>query len=308
MIRNNQVQFWGKHLSFSLVCLFFIALFLLQYQNAHGQADEASRSRNQPIKPFRIIGNIYYVGASDVTSFLITTPQGHVLLDGGFAATVPQIKENIKALGFRIEDVKILINSHAHSDHAGGLAELKGLTKARLFASRADAALLASGGKGDPNFGDDYAYTPVRADEILRDGDTIKLGGVILTARLTPGHTKGCTTWTMKVSDGGKSYDVVFLGSISAPGYQLVDNAQYPNIVEDYERTFRLLKKLPCDVFLGSHGIFFGLREKIARLAESPKQNPFVDSEGYRNFLNQAEESFRERLKKQQQERVRGAT
>lgn len=303
MLRNNQNQFRGKHSPLILACLFFITLFLLQCQNAHGQADEVSRSWNQPIKPFRIIGNVYYVGASDVTSFLITTPKGHILLDSGFAETVPQIKENIKALGFRSGDIKILINGHAHYDHAGGLAGLKELTKAKLFASRDDAVLLASGGKGDPNFGDDYAYTPVRADKILRDGDTVKLGGVILTARLTPGHTKGCTTWTMKVSDGGKSYDVVFVGSTSAPGYKLVDNARHPNIAEDYERTFRLMKKLPCDVFLGSHGRFFGLREKIALLAENPKQNPFVDPEGYRNFLKQAEENFREQLKKQQQQR-----
>ena len=304
MVQNNQFQFRGKRLSAGHARLFFVTLFLLLCQNARGQENEGNRSWNQPVKPFRVVGNVYYVGASDLTSFLITTPKGHILLDGGFVETVPQIKENIKTLGFRIEDVKILINSHAHSDHAGGLAALKRLTKAKLYASRADAALLASGGKNDPNFGDDFAFTPVQADKFLRDGgDTIKLGGVILTAHLTPGHTKGCTTWTMKVSESGKSYNVVFVGSTSAPGYKLVDNAQYPNIAEDYERTFRLLKKLPCDVFLGSHGRFFGLPEKIALLAEYPKQNPFVDAEGYENYLKQAEENFREQLKKQQQER-----
>ncbi len=303
MVQNNQFQFRGKRLSPGLVCLFSITLFLLLCQNAYGQENENNRSWNQPVKPFRVVGNICYVGASDLTSFLITTPKGHILLDGGFVETVPQIKENIKTLGFRLEDVKILINSHAHNDHAGGLAALKTLTKAKLYASRADAVLLASGGKGDPNFGDDFVFTPVQADKILRDGDTIKRGGVVLTALLTPGHTKGCTTWTMKVSDGGKSYNVVFVCSTSAPGYKLVDNAQYPNIVEDYERTFRLLKQLPCDVFLGSHGRFFGLQKKIALLAENPKQNPFVDSEGYENYLKQAEENFREQLKKQQQER-----
>jgi metallo-beta-lactamase class B len=304
MTQSNQFHPRGKHLSSGLICLFFSTLFLLLCANAYGQQNETNRSWNQPVKPFRIVGNIYYVGASDLTSFLITTPKGHILLDGGFAETVPQIKENIKSLGFRIADVKVLINSHAHSDHAGGLAALKGLTKAKLYASRDDAVLLANGGRNDPNFGDDFAFTPVQADKILSDGgDTIKLGGIILTAHLTPGHTKGCTTWTMKVSESGKSYSVVFVGSTSAPGYKLIDNARYPHIAEDFERTFRLLKKLPCDVFLGSHGRFFGLPEKIRLFTENPKRNPFIDSEGYGNYLKQSEENFREQLKKQQQER-----
>ncbi len=223
--KSKHIQIREKCFLFCLACLFFIASFLGQWQKASGQADETSRSWNQPVKPFRIIGNIYYVGASDITSFLITTPEGHILLDSGFAETVPQIKQNIAALGFRLEDVKILINSHAHYDHAGGLAELKELTKAKLLASEADAALLADGGKGDPNFGDRFFYAPVKADRILRDGEQVKLGGAILTTYLTPGHTKGCTTWTMKVSDNGKNYNVVFVGSISAPGYKLIDNA-----------------------------------------------------------------------------------
>jgi metallo-beta-lactamase class B len=300
MVQSRRSQIRRKCFAFGLACLFFIAPFFIQRQSADGQADETSRSWNQPVKPFRIIGNIYYVGASDVTSFLITTPKGHILLDSGFAETVPQIKRNIAALGFRLEDVKILINSHAHYDHAGGLAELKGLTQAKLLASEADASLLANGGKDDPNFGDSFTYDPVKVDQILHDGEAVTLGDAILTAHLTPGHTKGCTTWTMKVFDDGKIYNVIFVGSMSAPGYKLIDNVKYPNIVADYKRTFRRMKKLSPDVFLASHGIFFGLQKKIELLAQHPKQNPFVDPNGYKDFLKRTEEQFRAQLREQQ--------
>ncbi|HEY9405681.1 MAG TPA: hypothetical protein VIQ24_23730, partial [Pyrinomonadaceae bacterium] len=166
----------------------------------------------------------------------------------------------------------------------------------------ADAVLLANGGKGDFSLvGDRFSFTPVKADLILRDGEKVKLGGTVLTAHLTPGHTKGCTTWTMKVTDNGKNYNVVFVGSISAPGYRLVDNAEYPNIVADYKQTFRRLKKLPADVFLGSHGRFFGLQEKIKLLAQkNSNQNPFVDPNGYKDFLERTEKDFGAQLKEQQ--------
>ena len=301
--QSKRIQIRKNPFLCCLACLFFIAFFSGRWQNAGGQVDETNRSWNQPVKPFRIIGNIYYVGASDVTSFLITSPESHILLDGGFAETVPQIKQNIAALGFRLEDVKILINSHAHSDHAGGLAELKELTKAKLLASEADAALLARGGKDDPNFGDRFAYAPVKTDRILRDGEKLKLGGTILTAHVTSGHTKGCTTWMIKVSDNGKNYNVIFVGSTSAPGYRLIDNDKYPNIVADYQQTFRRLKKIKPDVFLASHGRFFGLQKKIELLAQNSNQNPFIDPNGYKDYLRQSEEDFQAQLKEQQQQK-----
>ncbi len=300
MVQSKPSQIWSKRFVFCVACLFFIALFFIQWQNASGQADETSRSWNQPVKPFRIIGNIYYVGASDVTSFLITTPEGHILLDSGFAETVPQIKQNIAALGFRLEDVKILINSHAHYDHAGGLAELKELTQAKFLASEADASLLANGGKDDPNFGDRFAYASVKVDQTLSHGEAVKLGDAILTAHLTPGHTKGCTTWTMRVSDNGKNYNVVFVGSTSAPGYKLIDNIKYPNIVADYKQTFGRMKNLSPDVFLASHGSFFGLQKKMELLAQHPKQNPFVDPKSFKDFLKRTEKQFRAQLREQQ--------
>src|SRR5919106_6209704 len=186
-------------MTFRSVISIAVFLFVLHPCPSHAQTDDASRAMNQPVKPYRVIGNIYYVGASDVSAFLITTPDGHILLDSGFLETVPQIKQNMAQLGFRLEDIKILLNSHAHYDHAGGLAELKRLTGAKLMTSEGDIPLLASGGKGDPNFGDRFSFEPVKPDRTLRDGDKVELGGVTMVARMTPGHTKGCTSWTMKV-------------------------------------------------------------------------------------------------------------
>lgn len=270
-----------------------------QSQTGQSQYTKATPEDNQPVKPFRIIGNIYYVGASEVSSFLITTPSGHILLDSGFAETVPLIVERIKQLGFKLEDVKILINSHGHYDHGGGLALLKRLTGARLMLSEGDAALVGNGGKGDFQWGDTLTYEPAKADRILQDKDRVELGGVTMTARLTPGHTKGCTTWLMKVTEDGRTYEVVFVGSTTAPDYTLVNNPKYPNIVADYEYTFRLLRSFPCDVFLGPHGSFFHLKEKAKRLARGAKPNPFVESKSYRDFLDRTEKDFLKLVSKQ---------
>lgn len=283
----------------SLTLLFFLPA------TANPQADPTSRSWNQPVKPYRIIGNIWYVGASGVTSFLITTRDGHILLDSGFTETVPLIKQNVAQLGYKVADIKILLNSHAHYDHAGGLAELKELTGAKLMATEADAALMARGGKDDFQWGDKYAYKPVKADRVLRDGDRVELDDVRLTARLTPGHTKGSTTWTMKVNDGGRQYDVVFSTSVSTPGYELARNDKYPNIADDYRRAFRILKSLPCDVFLGPHAEFFSMKEKMARSEQGIKTNPFIDPAGYREFVAKGEDAFEKALEVQTRKKKR---
>lgn len=291
-----------KHLS-SLRSLqsfgsFFFALLLPAL--AFAQADETSRSWNQPFEPFRIAGNLYYVGASDITSYLITTPEGHILIDGGFVETAPLIRESVKKLGFKMEDVKILLSSHAHYDHAGGLAALKGMTGARFFASAADAPAHARGGKDDPVLGDRSAYPPIQADRLLKDGDTVSLGGTTMTAHVTAGHTRGCTTWTMKVADGGRKLDAVFICSTSVlPDTRQGRNPSYPGIANDYARTFRALRELPCDLFLASHGSFYNLKDKAARLRRMEKTegpNPFIDPEGYRQYVDRNEKAFRERL------------
>jgi metallo-beta-lactamase class B len=221
-------------------------------------------SWNAPFKPFRIIGNIYYVGPSGVSSYLITTPAGHILRDTGFEMTVPRIRDSIQQLGFRLEDIKIILNTHAHLDHAGGHALMKRLTRAQIAMSEADAAMLAAGGTNDftPYSREMVSYPPAKADRFLHDAELVSLGGTTLTCHLTPGHTKGCTTWTMDVTDDGKVYHVVFFGSTSIlPGVSLTRNVRYPGMVNDFTATYRTLKALPCDVFLAPHAIFFGLEE-----------------------------------------------
>jgi metallo-beta-lactamase class B len=270
---------------------------------AKRQVEKSLLSMNQPFEPFRVIGNIYYVGASDVSSFLITTPEGHLLVDTGFEETVPLIREGVRKLGFRVEDIKLLLNSHAHLDHAGGHARLKELTGALVVMSEADAALLERGGGGDfLPLGDEFvSYPPARADRIVRQGDRVTLGGVSLTAHLTPGHTKGCTTWTTSVEDGGRRLDVVFYGGTALlPGVRLSGNPKYPRIADDYAASFRLLKSLPCDVFLAPHGAMFGLDAKARRLSSGATPNPFIDPEGCRAYIGRSEQVFVDQLRREQ--------
>lgn len=258
------------------------------------QKDPLSRQWNEPVPPFRIAGNLYYVGAKDIASYLITTPKGHILVDGGFEETAPIILRNLDSLGFRIADVRILIGSHAHYDHAGGLAALKKASGARFFASAGDAPYYESGGRNDPQFGDRLTFPPVAVDRILADGDRVELGGVVLTARLTPGHTPGCISWTFSVNDSGKRREVVILGSPTAPeGFRLVDNPRYPNIIADYRRQFALLRSLHPDIFLASHGMFFDLEEKRTQ------GKTFVDPEGYRAYVALSEKRFEDKVRAQ---------
>jgi metallo-beta-lactamase class B len=264
------------------------------------QSDPTWRSWNQPFGPFRIVGNIYYVGASDIASYLITSPQGHILLDGGFVETAPMIRENIRKLGFKIEDVKVLLNSHAHFDHAAGLAQLKQWTGAKFVASREDGAQIARGGHDDPMWGNKMTFPPTQPDQTINDGERVTVGDSVMTAHLTPGHTKGCTTWTADAEENGQRYHVVFLCSTSAPGYKLVHNTKYPNIVEDYRKTFLYLKALPCDVFLAAHASMFHMAEKRAAQTGDPGRNPFVDQQEFRHFIEASERDFEAHLKEQQ--------
>lgn len=285
----------------TIAALLVILALLVRPELARAQSDPEMRAMNQPVAPFHLIGNIYYVGASDVTSFLILTPVGDILLDGGFVQTAPQIEANIRKLGFRLSDVKILLNSHAHYDHAGGLGELKRRTGAQFVAMQGDAALLARGGRGDFYFGDRLTFPPVRPDRVIHDGDTVTLGGVTLIAHLTAGHTRGCTTWTMTANHNGRRLHVIFVGSMSVlSGYRLAGSESYPGMTADYERSFRVLRSLPCDVFLGAHGQFFNLTAKREALASSPKENPFIDPAGYRAYVDNAQGAFEAALRHQQ--------
>lgn len=256
---------------------------------------------NEPRAPFRIAGDLYYVGASDIASYLIVTGEGLILIDGGYDSTAPQILANIRRLGFDPQQVRILLNTHAHIDHAGGLARLKRETHAALYASPRDAVLLEAGGHGDFFFGDKAAFAPVHVDHLLKDGEPVRLGGAVLTAHFTPGHTKGCTTWTFPVVADGATRQALVLCSVTIlPGYKLVNDARYPTIAADYAKTFATLRGLPCEVFLGSHGMFFGLSAKRAAQIARPVPNPFVDPVGCRRYLAAAQADFERQLARQQ--------
>jgi metallo-beta-lactamase class B len=265
----------------------------------HAASKRMFNSWKTPLPPRHMIGNIHYVGPGGVSSWLITTPEGHILIDSTFEECVPQICTNVEKLGFIVSDIKLLLSSHAHVDHTGGHAAMKGRTGARIVASAADAHLLETGGADDfsPFPKDLLAYRPVRADRIVEDGDTVSLGGVTLTAHLTPGHTKGATTWTMPLKDGERTYQVVFFSSVSiAEPTRLLNDPAYPTIVEDYESTFKKLKALPCDIFLAPHADQFGLTAKLKGLDAGANPNPFIDPVGWKAFLTTAEQVFLKQL------------
>jgi len=259
----------------------------------------------EPFPPHRVIANVYYVGSRGLASYLIATPKGHILINSSMESNVQMIAESIEKLGFHFVDVKILLISHAHWDHCAGSALLKKLTGAKYMVMDGDVPVVESGGKDDFQYGNSQQnlYKPAKVDRVLHDGEEVKLGNAVLVAHKTPGHTKGCTTWTMKVADGGKKYDVVIVGSPNVnPGYKLVNNANYAQIAQDYEQMFRVLNALPCDVFLGAHGDYYGIAEKAARLKEGGP-NPFIDPQGYKNYVADREQAFRAELKKQQENR-----
>ena len=278
------------------VVLSFVALFVMA-----GASRAQSPDWTEPFPPFRIAGNLYYVGSKDLATYLITTPQGHILINSDLVESVPLIRASVEKLGFKFSDIRILLISHAHWDHDGGSAEIKRLTGAKYMVMDADVSVVESGGKTDFQYGNVPAslYPPTKVDRVLHDGDEVKLGAATLVAHLTPGHTKGCTTWTMKVEDAGKVYDVVIIGSPNVnEGYKLVNNSSYPEIESDYERTFRVLKSLPVDIFLGAHGSYFDLETKYARLKEAAV-NPFIDPAGYKSYATDREAAFRTELAKQ---------
>lgn len=251
---------------------------------------------DSPFPAHRVAGNTYYVGSKELASYLITTPQGHYLINSSFEETVPLIRGAVESLGFKMSDVKYLLACHAHSDHVAGHAKMRELTGAKVLVMEGDDGVIASGGVGQ------YLYTDSRwpecpVDRVLKDGDEVNLGGTTLVARRTPGHTRGCTTWTWRETVDGKKLDVVVIGSPNVnPGYRLVDNADYPKIAEDYVQTFAVLKRLPCDVFLGAHGNYYGMLAKYERLEKKEPVNPFIDPQGYQAYVALKEATFRMKL------------
>jgi metallo-beta-lactamase class B len=246
---------------------------------------------HRAITPFRIAGDLYYVGTADLAIYLVHTPQGNILINTNFEQDVPALKKSMEQLGFQYADIKDLLISHAHGDHDGGVGLVQRETHAKLMVMAQDVPEVESTAKGRPG---------AHVDRVLHDGDTVELGGAKLVAHLTPGHTKGCTTWTMQVNNGGKNLNAVIIGSPNVnAGYYLVGNKNYPGIAEDYVKTFAVLKNLPCDVFLGAHGAYFGMLAKYEKYKAGDK-NAFIDPAGYKAYIASKDQEFRDEWARQQ--------
>ncbi|HUA87336.1 MAG TPA: subclass B3 metallo-beta-lactamase [Bryobacteraceae bacterium] len=241
---------------------------------------------------FKIAGNLYYVGTADLAVYLVHTPRGNILINTDFPQDVPLIKKSIEQLGFKYSDTKIILISHAHGDHDAATGIVEKETGAKVMIMAQDVPEEESTARGRPG---------AHVDRVLHDGSVVALGGSKLVAHLTPGHTKGCTTWTMPVRDGGRVLNAVIVGSPNVnAGYILVGNKNYPTIAEDYVKTFAVLKSLPCDLFLGAHGGYFGLKEKYAKM-KAGAANPFIDPDGYKAYVAEREQTFRKEWERQKE-------
>jgi metallo-beta-lactamase class B len=257
-----------------------------------------------PIAPFRVAGNLYYVGGKDLASYLIVTPRGDILINSSLETSVPMIRTSVEQLGFKFKDIKVLLISHAHFDHDAGSAELIKETDAKYMVMDGDVDVVESGGATDFAYGKD-TYPKAMVSRVLHDGSEVKLGGTVLTAHKTAGHTRGCTTWTMQVKEAGRALQVVVVGSWNVnPGWRLVDapgqKASYPGIADDYRRTFAVLEGLHCDIFLGAHGAYFGMPAKLERVRDGAKENVWIDPKGYQAAVAEREQAFEKELKRQQ--------
>lgn len=258
----------------------------------------------RPFPGLRIVGNVYYVGTYDLSSYLITTDQGHMLINTGVGSSVPMIRSNIESLGFRFADIKLLLATHGHWDHVGGMAAIKRLTGARMLMHEADVPVLEDGGNSDFRFfpkGRGTVYEPVKVDQPLKDGDKVRLGSTELTAHHHPGHTKGATSFTFTVREGGRDYRVGIINTAGInEGVQLLKSPGYPTIVEDYARTVARQKQMTIDVFLSSHAGQFRLHEKY-KPEDAYNPSRFVDPEGFRAAVERTEKNYLEQLQKERQ-------
>ena len=288
----------GRKFPRLLMVVFLFVLPMIGQTNAFTQANS---TWVKPFPAFKIAGNLYYVGSQDLAAYLVVAPEGNILINSNLESSPQQIKQAIESLGFKYRDIKILLISHGHFDHCAGSAEIKRETGAKYDVMAQDVPVVESGGHDDFHYGADKLmwFPQAKVDRVLHDGDTVSLGGTTLTAHLTAGHTKGTTTWTLDEKDGGRTLHVVIVGSPNVnPGYRLVDNKAYPQIASDYRHEFEVLKKLPCDVFLGAHGGYFGLDEKYAKLRRGDN-DAFIDPEGYTAYVAERERAFEAELKKQ---------
>jgi metallo-beta-lactamase class B len=258
----------------------------------------AQANWNTPTEPFHVVDNVYYVGTEGLSAFLFTTPEGHILLDGATPQGAPIIEANIARLGFKLADVKVLLNSHAHFDHSGGLKQLKQDTGAKLYAMEGDVSALEGGFYLGSEDSKTMGAPPVTVDRVLHDGDTVKLGGFTLTANLTPGHSRGCTSWGASVHDGGKAYDALVFCSATVAANRITPPVQYEGIVADYRATFAKTKTMRVDIPLAPHPEFFQLLQKADKAKADPKgPNPFVDPAAFPALMTKLEADFERTLK-----------
>jgi metallo-beta-lactamase class B len=256
---------------------------------------------NETQKPFRVYGNTYYVGVRGLSSILVTSDRGHVLIDGGLAESAPKIAASVLELGFRMEDVKFILNSHVHFDHAGGIAELQRLSGAKVVASQSSAKVLQEGHSGadDPQFGSIRGIPPVAHVKVVKDGETLTVGPLQLTAHLTPGHTPGGTTWTWKSCESERCLNVVYADSltpVSADGFLFTRNTVYPSVLEDFENSFNKLDMLPCDILLTSHPDASDLWTRLEKHDHGAGADAFVDPTACRRLVAAAREWLQARV------------
>jgi metallo-beta-lactamase class B len=302
MLKSSQIPKW-------ILALAVLAATLTTGFAREARADQHPEWR-QAVPPYRIAGNLYYVGSKELASYLVTTPQGLILINSNLTASPAQIRASVEKLGFHFKDVKILLISHAHYDHCAGSARIKQWTGAQYMVMDADVPVIQSGGRLDFQYGSEPGsrYTPTKVDRILHDGSEVRLGDTALVAHKTAGHTKGCTTWTMAVREKGKSLNVVIVGSPNVnSGYKLVNNPKYPQIASDYAQGFRTLKSLPCDIFLGAHPSYFDMDVKYPRFQAGDTQ-AFVDPAGYKSYIAEREQAFETELAKQRAAQKHSAT
>lgn len=286
---------WGR---WTLAC-FLLAIQAITATGQRAASCPQCAEWNKAQAPFLIFGNTYYVGPHGLSSVLITSPTGHVLIDGDLPESAPLIADNIRALGFRLQDVKLIVNSHVHSDHAGGIAELQRRTGARVVASEWSAEVLKKGGvgKGDPQFGALRPIAPVKNVSTLRDGEVIQVGDIEITPHLTPGHTPGGTSWTWKACEGTDCHEMVYadsLNPVSAPGFQY--SRDYPGAVEAFEKSFKFFETVPCDVLITAHPEASNLWERLAQREEGVRPDPMVDTGACRAYAASGREKLRQRL------------
>jgi metallo-beta-lactamase class B len=280
----------------------FILIFALALFAAKPLPSQPPPEWKRPFAPFRIAGNLYYVGSEDLAAYLIVTPRGSILINSNLTTSVPQIRKSVEDLGFKFSSIKILLISHAHYDHCAGSAGVIKETGAKYYVMEGDVPVVESGGTADFQYGADSSmqYPPVHVDRTLHDGDKVRLGGTILTAHLTAGHTMGTTTWTVDETEGGRTLHVVIVGSPNVnPGYKLVANPRYPQIAADYQREFQVLHALPCDIFLGAHGGYFDMIAKYNHW-KSGDHDAFIDPQGYKTYISDREQAFLIELRRQQ--------